>query len=512
MKIMKLLKRIVKIVSVLLAAIVFIIVVVFYGAARRSEIPDNINMSSSSMGGMNMSGMDMGTPPAAATPITRLVAEPSGAPVKAFTLTAQTATIDLGNGKTVDAYTYNGMIPGPELHVQEGDMVEVTLINQLPVATTIHWHGMKVPNAEDGVAGLTQDAIKPGTSYTYRFIANDVGTYWYHSHQETSTQLPRGLYGAIIVEPKDPPVHYDRDYAVVLHEWRTGGNCFQTCPELLSVNNRIDRVSLVANPGETVRLRIIAGGDEFHYPVLVGAPFKVIALDGHDLNGPTPLSNVQLPIGAAQRYDLSFVMPAQGPVVLIDSAPRATPENQHPMAVFGNGDVTATYPNNLPQFDFTTYGQPTADPITPSSQFTAQYTMGLNEKFGFYNGGPTLTFPINGQTFPNIPSIKVNQGDLVKITFTNIGAIPHTMHLHGHVFTILAHNGKPLSGSPVHLDTVLVPGGESYDVAFLADNPGLWMLHCHILAHDAQGMDMMVEYPNIYTPYTIGKTSGNDPF
>jgi FtsP/CotA-like multicopper oxidase with cupredoxin domain len=86
------------------------------------------------------------------------------------------------------------------------------------------------------------------------------------------------------------------------------------------------------------------------------------------------------------------------------------------------------------------------------------------------------------------------------------------MHLHGHVFTILAHNGKPLSGSPVHLDTVLVLGGESYDIAFRADNPGLWMLHCHILAHDAQGMDMMVEYPNIYTPFTIGKTSGNDPF
>ncbi len=509
---MKRFKKILKIVGASLAAILLLAISVFYVAARRSVIPDSLNMSSSDMAGMDMNGANMGTPSAAATPITQLIAGPSDAPVKAFTLTAQTANIDLGNGKTVEAFTYNGMVPGPELRVKQGDLVVVTLINQLPAATSIHWHGMTVPNAEDGVAGLTQDAIKPGASYTYRFIANDVGTYWYHSHQETSTQLPRGLYGAIIVEPKDPPVHYDHDYTVVLHEWRTGGNCFQTCPELLSVNNRIDKVSFAANPGETVRLRIIAGGDEFHYPVLIGAPFKVIALDGHDLNGPTPLSDVQLPIGAAQRYDLSFTMPAQGPVVLIDSAPRATPENQHPMAIFGAGDVTATYPNNPPQFDFTTYGQPTADPITPNSPFAAQYTMTLNEKFGFYNGNPTLTFPINGQTFPNIPSIKVNMGDLVKITFTNKGSIPHTMHLHGHVFTILAHNGKPLAGSPVHLDTVLIMGGESYDVAFRADNPGLWMLHCHILAHDAQGMDMMVEYPNIYTPFTIGKTSGNDPF
>jgi FtsP/CotA-like multicopper oxidase with cupredoxin domain len=148
---------------------------------------------------MNMS--IAGTPSPDATPMSALVQGPSDAPVKQFTITAQPATIDLGNGNKFDAYTYNGAIPGPELRVQQGDMVEVTLVNKLPVSTTIHWHGMRVPNAEDGVAGLTQDAVKPGQSYTYRFLANDVGTYWYHSHQDTSEQLPRGLYGAIIVEP-----------------------------------------------------------------------------------------------------------------------------------------------------------------------------------------------------------------------------------------------------------------------------------------------------------------------
>src|SRR5258707_11068930 len=188
---------------------------VIYVAARRSTLPDTINMSSSDgtdMSSADMNSMSMGTPSADATPITSLVAVQTDAPVKSFTLTTQPATIDIGNGKHFDAYTYNGTVPGPELRVQQGDMVVVTLVNKLPSSTTIHWHGISVPNAEDGVAGLTQDAVKPGESYTYRFIANEVGTYWYNSHQDTSTQLPLGLYGAIIIEPKNQPVHYDRDY------------------------------------------------------------------------------------------------------------------------------------------------------------------------------------------------------------------------------------------------------------------------------------------------------------
>ena len=283
----RLLVRTLKVVAIALAIILVIGGGVLLVAARRSVIPDGINMSSSHMDGMDMSSLVMGTHSPNATPISAFVAGESDAPVKTFKLTTQTAKIDLGNGKTVEAYTYNGSLPGPELRVQQGDMVVVNLVNKLPVSTSIHWHGISVPNAEDGVAGLTQDAVQPGATYTYRFIAKDVGTYWYHSHQDTSEQLPLGLYGAIIVEPKDPPVHYDHDYTVALHEWRDSGECAQDCPETLMVNNRIDKVSFAAKPGESIHLRIIAAGDEFHYPALVGAPFKVIALDGHDLNAPT---------------------------------------------------------------------------------------------------------------------------------------------------------------------------------------------------------------------------------
>ena len=415
----------------------------------------------------------------------------------------------------MDAYTFNGTMPGPELRVQQGDMVVVTLINHLPKATTIHWHGVSLPNAEDGVAGVTQDAVQPGQSYTYRFLAKDVGTYWYHSHQDTSYQLPHGLYGALIVEPNSPVVHYDRDYTLMLHEWPQPGNCFSTCPELLMMNSTTATVSLAAKPGETVRVRIVSAGDDGHLPVLVGAPFKVIALDGHDLNGPTPLQNESLGLFPGERYDLSFVMPATGSVVLVDGDARAVPANQHPRAVFGDGQaagLAVAYPDGLPQFDFTAYGAPTGDGLSMSTPFSMQYDMVLNNQLGFYNGGLTMKFTIGGQTYPNIPTIRVKLGDIVKIHMVDNGPIPHAMHLHGHVLTVLAHNGKPLTGSPVRVDTLTVLGGESYDVAFVANNPGLWMLHCHFLVHDAQGMDMMVVYPNIYTPYFIGTGSGNNPF
>src|SRR4051812_37694467 len=265
---------------------------------------------------------------AAVTSVTDLVAAASDAPTRTFHLTAQTATLDLG-GQAVDAWTFNGSAPGPELRVQQGDQVVVEVTNQLAVGLTIHWHGVAVPNAVDGVAGLTQDAIRPGESYTYRFTASEAGTFWYHTHQEASIGVPRGLYGVLIVEPKQPPVHYDRDYTLVLSEWTLPRwwlpRCnppFPACTRIVSVNGRRDGLQLDARPGDRIRLRIVDAGARQHLPALVGAPFRVVALDGHDLHEPQEVSGLRLPLGAGQRYDLDMVMP-DGPVALIDAAPLA---------------------------------------------------------------------------------------------------------------------------------------------------------------------------------------------
>src|SRR5579859_1165298 len=154
-------------------------------------------------------------PPIAGQPstsITTLVEVPGNQPVKHFTLTAAPAEID---GQSV--WALNGSVPGPELRVNQGDRVQVTLVDHLPESTTLHWHGVVLPNAGDGVAGVTQDAVAPGADYTYEFVAREPGTYWYHSHQDTETQLPRGLFGALVVVPTAAQPAEQRDYTLMLH-------------------------------------------------------------------------------------------------------------------------------------------------------------------------------------------------------------------------------------------------------------------------------------------------------
>src|SRR5258706_2605754 len=180
------------------------------------------------------------------TSVTSLTEAPGPGPVREFTLTAEEARI----GGQV-AWTYNGTVPGPELRVTQGDRIKVTLVNHLPAATTIHWHGVVVPNAEDGVAGITQDAGPPGDRYTYEFVAKDTGTYWYHSHQDTTTQLGRGLFGALIVEPPTSHVAEVVDYTVVIRATPDGSG--------IAVNGTAADHTLSARPPHSAALPPLNG-------------------------------------------------------------------------------------------------------------------------------------------------------------------------------------------------------------------------------------------------------------
>jgi len=141
-----------------------------------------------------------------------------GQPVKGFNLTAMESNLQITEGVTLPVWTYNGAVPGQEIRVTQGDFVKVTLKNDLKVPVTIHWHGYPVSSETDGVPGVSQDAVLPGETFTYSFSADVAGTYWYHSHQESSEQVDKGLYGALIVEPKDA-VRPDKDYTLLLDEW-----------------------------------------------------------------------------------------------------------------------------------------------------------------------------------------------------------------------------------------------------------------------------------------------------
>ena len=254
-------------------------------------------------------------------------------PDRRFTLTAKTASVRLASGRVVDAMTFDGIAPGPELRVKQGDLVEVTVSNEdIDQGVTIHWHGVDVPNAEDGVAGVTQDAILPGERHTYRFRAEQVGTFWYHSHQVSSSEVRRGLFGAFVIEPSELPAH-GLDMTIAAHT-------FDGIPTL-NANDALQRRAV--RPGTPVRLRLINTDSVEQRFTLTGTPFRVVAIDGSDLSGATPLQNTTLVVGGGGRMDIGFTMPA-GPVQLSLDKTSA--------AVAFSPDGEATPPANVPGPEF----------------------------------------------------------------------------------------------------------------------------------------------------------------
>jgi FtsP/CotA-like multicopper oxidase with cupredoxin domain len=443
------------------------------------------------------------------TSVTRL-AEAPGPVDDRFTLTARPAMI--GGHR---ALTFGGTVPGPELRVRQGDRVQVTLVNHLDVGTTIHWHGIGVPNAADGVAGITQDAVPPGGTYTYRFTAQDAGTYWYHSHQDTGDQVPDGLFGALVVTPRSP-LPETRDDTLILH----------TMPGTArhAVNGSTRPLHLAARPGDLVRLRIVNalapdmdGGPQA--VEVVGAPYRVVALDGHDLHAPGELGPELLRLGMGQRADVVLTMPASGAVEVLDRTVQGELSGLQrvsggdglsgPPVTLGDGAAPKA-PAHAPVFDPTRYGTPAPDPVA-TARPAATYPLVLDKHPGLRDGTVQLVHTINAAASPYVPPITVREGEVVRLRFVNRTGEYHPMHLHGHVMSVLSVDGRPVSGSPLHLDTVLVGPGQTVVVQFAADDPGIWMLHCHVLLHAHMGMSMTIDYAGVSTPFTMGSRSGNDP-
>jgi FtsP/CotA-like multicopper oxidase with cupredoxin domain len=422
---------------------------------------------------------------------------PGGPPDVRFELTARKATLRLASGRTVDALTFDGRAPGPELRVHEGDLVEVALRNaDVPAGVTIHWHGVDVPNAEDGVAGVTQNAVLPGQSYTYRFRAEQVGTFWYHTHQVSSEEVQRGLFGALVIERRAQPSGV-LDRVLLAH----------TFDGVATLNGADEPRALRVRPGTAVRIRLVNSDSAVRRFDVGGAAFRVLAIDGTDLNAPSLLDRVSLPLAAGGRYDVGFVMPAHGVrVELEDSAaaldlttPTGRPAPPAPGAV------------ERVSFDPLDYGRPAPAPFSASSPFDRDFHLTITKKLGFFDGKPGRQWALNGRIYPNVPMFVVEEGDLVRLTIANHSKVVHPMHLHGHHALVLSRNGEPATGSPWWTDTLNVGPGDEYVVAFRANNPGIWMDHCHNLGHAAAGLTMHLAYAGITTPFVVGGGHDNTP-
>jgi FtsP/CotA-like multicopper oxidase with cupredoxin domain len=407
-----------------------------------------------------------------------------------FTLVARRAAYDLPGGRRVEGYTVNGTSPGPELRVRQGQLVQVTLVNEsVTDGATLHWHGVDVPNAVDGVAGVTQDAVPVGGSHVYRFVAEDAGTYWYHSHQLSHEQVERGLFGALVVEPAVAVP----DVVVLLHVY-SGQH---------TLNGRVADEHVVAGPGSRVRLRVI-NTDQGTAAVWSNAAYRVMAVDAREVNEPLDVEGRKVLVPAGGRADVEVRTPPDGAgvrvhvggarSVVVGPAGAAAPAARQPAATL----------------DLLAYGAPRAVPFDPSrADRTFEYVIG--RRLGLVDGRPGSYWTVNGRLFPDVPMFHVREGDVVRMSITNRSGEVHPMHLHGHHAVVLARDGVAATGSPWWVDSLDVHPGETYEIAFLADNPGIWMDHCHTLAHAVDGLVAHVMYEGVTTPFLVKGPARNHP-
>ncbi len=239
----------------------------------------------------------------------RLPAIPTGS-VKTFYLFAEINQWQVAPGIVTQAWTYNTTVPGPTIHVRQGDRVRVVLVNKLPEPTTIHWHGMPVDPDMDGVPGMSQSSVPPGQSFVYEFTASNPGTYIYHTHYDDLNQLDHGLYGAVVVDEAKPVERYDRDYLMLLSSWRIASES----ENYFSINGKSYPLTkpFMVKKGQHIRIREInISGTEFHTMHLHGHRFQVVAVDGQPVAPTIRQSMVTLSIGPGETRDIAFVANAK---------------------------------------------------------------------------------------------------------------------------------------------------------------------------------------------------------
>ena len=378
--------------------------------------------------------------------------------------------------QAIRAFAYNGEVPGPLIEAEVGDTIEVRLTNSLPQATTIHWHGVRVPADMDGTEAV-QSPVEPGGVFEYRFVVPDAGTFWYHSHTNETEQLERGLYGGLIVrDPRDPA--FDDERILVLDDLKLDdeGEIAPFGDEHEHHAGREGDVRLVNGvlepelemPAGTIeRWRIVdAANTRFVRLSIGGRPFEIIGTDGGLVPQARAATEVLLTPG--ERFDLAVGPFEEGERMEIEALPYDRGKGESERERFaslrvGAADASRTeIPATLRQID-------------PLVEADAEPTRTISLKALMHEGHHQRADP-------------VRVGECQVWELVNETGQDHPFHLHGFFFQVVQENGTT-PPEIVWKDTVNVPRKTQTRIAWLPDDrPGEWMYHCHILEHHAMGM------------------------
>ena len=428
-------------------------------------------------------------------------------------LRAKPATIDLG-GPIAQALAYNNVVPGPLIRATVGDDLAIAVTNGLDHPTSVHCHGVAMRNDMDGVEPATPD-IEAGRQFTYRFSVPHPGTYWAHPHT-TALDTDYGLYLPVIIDDPAEPGRYDAEWIVILDDWTAGvgkspqqiydnlhsmgqkgvmtglghsalldGDAGNVSYPYYLINGRIPTApsTFTAKPGQRIRIRLInAGADTAFRVALAGHSMTVTHTDGYPV---VPTDVDALLLGMAERYDV-VVTAGDGVFPLVALAEG---KNALGRALLSTGSGTAPDPGF----------QPTQlnGRIGTVQTFTAapQVDLGTGKpdiSLQAHLSGSMMRYDwkINGQPYPDNSPLTIKQGQRATLTFANATMMWHPMHLHGHTFQII----KPDGSAGARKDTTIVLPMREVSVTVVADNPGVWMLHCHNAYHQQAGMMTTLNY------------------
>ncbi|MBC5804853.1 MAG: copper oxidase [Candidatus Eremiobacter antarcticus] len=242
--------------------------------------------------------------------------------VKVFHLTTSVITWHILKNRTVAAYAYNNQVPGPMIRIRQGDHIKVIVTNDLPEATSVHWHGLIVPNNMDGPPPLTQKAIAPGSSFAYEFTPMQAGTFFYHSHVNADRQEALGLYGAFIIDPIKKSLKYDKEVDIQLGEWTVrGGRSYPAMPmegllpNFFTINGKAypETEPIHLRVGQRLLVRFIGTSSGFEHPMHIhGGPFKIIATDGNPVPDSARLLKDTVLVAPGERYDVIWRARSKG--------------------------------------------------------------------------------------------------------------------------------------------------------------------------------------------------------
>ena len=415
-------------------------------------------------------------------------AEPdAGRTVITVDLEARDVDWPIASGATFKAWGFNGEVPGPTIKARVGDVLEVRLTNRLPEATSIHWHGLRVPAPMDGT-DMVQRPIEPGEKFTYRFKLLDAGTFWYHPHTNETVQMERGLYGALIVRGDDEPV-LDGDQVLVfddlkldrrgelakfggLVQWHDGRE-----GDARLVNGKVEPDLAIA-AGQMERWRIVNASSARYVRLSIGgAPFQILGTDGGLLEAPVAATEVLL--APADRVDIAVGPFEEGEELAVESLAywrttikRRKTERFATLHVGPAKPSRAVIPDRLR----------TITPLAPASA-TPTRTVDFGIKYSLRRG---MDFVVNKELHHQDQPVKV--GELQVWDVVNSTLMDHPFHLHGFFFQVLAVNGKPPAFVSWEV-VVNLPPKSTTRIAWIPDDrPGSWMYHCHILEHHSAGM------------------------